>query len=312
MIAFAGRRLLLLVVTVLAATALIFALSAALPGDPGRLILGPFAPQDAVDRMNVRLGADRPLAVRYVVWLGDMLRGDWGRSYAFERPVLALVLERLRVSARLAGAAVAVLVPVTVGASLLAASRPGGVFDRTVGLAALAIGALPEFVTGVLLAAVFGLWLGLLPVQGGGGAGPAGLVLPVATLVLLLFGYLFRVLRAGLVEAAASEYARMAAFKGLSPAAVLLRHALPNAAPPALAVLGAQIGWLVGGLVVVETLFQVPGLGALLLAAATNKDLPLLVGGTVAVTIAFAVGNLLADLAHTSLDPRLRHVGRNG
>ncbi|HZH27771.1 MAG TPA: ABC transporter permease [Azospirillaceae bacterium] len=310
MIAFAGRRLLLLVVTVVAATLLIFTLSASLPGDPGRLLLGPFAPQDAVDRMNVRLGADRPLAVRYVVWLGDMLRGDWGRSYTFEQPVLALVLERLRTSASLAGTAVAVLVPVTVGASLLAASRPGGVFDRAVGLAALAIGALPEFVTGVLLAAVFGLWLGLLPVQGG--AGPAGLVLPVATLVLLLFGYLFRVLRAGLVEAAASEYARTAAFKGLSPAAVLLRHALPNAAPPALAVLGAQIGWLVGGLVVVETLFQVPGLGALLLAAATHKDLPLLVGGTVAVTLAFAVGNFLADLAHTSLDPRLRHAGHGG
>lgn len=314
MLRFTVRRLILLALTLVLASLLVFALTDLLPGDVGRIVLGPFAPQDAVDRLNRELGAERPLVERYFAWIAGVLRGDWGRSYAFDTPVLPLVAERLGRSLVLAGTALALLVPLSIVAGIAAARYEGGPLDRGLTIAALALGALPEFVTGVFLILVFGLWLGALPIQAvaSEGAGllawATHLVLPVACLSLLLFAYLFRMTRASVIEALAADYTRTAVLKGLPERTVLTRHVLRNALPPTLAVAGAQLGWLVGGLVVVETLFKYPGIGSLLHFAATNKDLPLLVGCVLAVTGVFALGNLAADLLHALLDPRLRHA----
>lgn len=314
MLRFAARRTMLLVATLVLASILVFALTDLLPGDVGRIVLGPFAPQDAVDRLNRDLGADRPAVLRYAGWIAGVLRGDWGRSHAFDAPVLPLVAERLGRSLVLAGAALVVLVPLSIAAGIAAARREGGPLDRVLTIAGLAVGALPEFVTGVFLILIFGLWLNLLPIQAlaPDGAGPleraAHLVMPVACLSLLLFAYLFRMTRASVIEALSADYTRTAVLKGLPERVVIRRHVLRNALPPTLAVAGAQLGWLVGGLVVVETLFKYPGIGSLLHVAATNKDLPLLVGCVIAVTGVFALGNLAADLLHAALDPRLRHV----
>jgi peptide/nickel transport system permease protein len=313
MLRFFGRRLLLLGVTLVVASVLIFAITNVLPGDVGRIILGPFAPQDAVARLNAELGTDRPIVIRYVDWLTGVARGDWGRSYAFDTAVFPLVVERLGRSLTLAVSGLVVLVPLAVAAGVAAARREGGVFDRVLSTVSLAFGALPEFVTGVFLILVFGIWLGALPIQAlpPDGAGPltvmAHLVLPVGCLVLLLFAYLFRMTRASMIEALAADYTRTAELKGLPQRTVIWHHVLRNALLPTITVIGAQIGWLVGGLVVVETLFKYPGIGSLIHFAATNKDIPLLVGCSLAITFVFALGNLAADLLYAILNPRVRH-----
>jgi peptide/nickel transport system permease protein len=311
-LAYALRRFGLLAVTLAVASVLIFLVTSVLPGDVGRIVLGPFAQQDAVDTLNRQLGLDRPVLARYVAWVGAVLAGDWGRSIHFQAPVLPLVLERLGRSMLLAGTALALLLPTAVAAGVQAARREGGAFDRIVSLAALSVRALPEFVTGVFLIVLFGIQLGWLPIQALApeGSGPLTvflhLLMPATCLVLVLFAYVFRMARAGVIDALAADWTRTAVLKGLPPRVVVTRHVLRNALLPTIAVVGSQVGWLVGGLVVVETLFRYPGIGTLVHFAAMNKDIPLLVGCAVAITAVFALGNLLADLLTAAIDPRVR------
>ena len=308
------RRLALLLLTLWVTSVLVFLLTAVMPGNIGRIILGPFAAQGAVDALNAQLGYDQPVLVRYLRWAGGLVTGDWGQSLRFEVPVLPLVLERLGRSLILACASLVLLVPVGILLGMLAAEREGGPFDRTVTAVGMALGSLPEFVTGVLLIVVFGLWLEVLPIQAlpPEGAGPLDwarhLLMPALCLVVLMFAYVFRMMRASTVDALAADYTRTAVLKGLPRGLVLRRHVLPNALVPTLAVLGTQLGWLVGGLVVVETLFRYPGLGSLIQFAAAQRDVPLLAGCAMAVAVVYGIGGLLADLAQILLDPRARRA----
>lgn len=314
MLRYTLRRLLLLGVTLAVASVLIFLMTAVLPGNVGRIVLGPFASADAVAALNAQLGLDRPIPLRYWEWISGVLTGDWGRSLSLDTPVLPLVLERLGRSLVLAGLALALLIPVALAAGVAAGLRPGGVFDRSASVVGLALGAMPEFVTGVLLIVFFGIGLGWLPVQAlpPEGAGPLEwlrrLLMPALSLVLLLFAYLFRMTRAGMISELDADYTRTAVLKGLSRAVVVRRHVLRNALLPTITVIGAQLGWLVGGLVVVESLFRYPGIGSLLQSAAANKDIPLLAGGALLVTLVFASANLVADLVYAALNPRVRHA----
>ena len=312
------RRLLLLGMTLFVASALVFVLTNALPGNVGRIILGPFAPDHAVAVLNHQLGLDQPLGVRYLHWIGSLLSGDWGRSLTYETPVLPLVLARLARSLLLAGFSLAMLLPLAIGAGIHAALHEGGWFDRLFSVGGLAFGAIPEFVTGVFLILLFGIVLHWLPVQALPPAGAslmqwlAHLLMPALALVLTLFSYLFRMARSGMLEALAADYTRTATLKGLPGRTVILRHVLRNALLPTITVAGAQIGWMVGGLVVVETLFRYPGIGSLTYSAATHKDLPLLVGCTLAITFVFACANFLADLLYAALNPRARQTIAGG
>ena len=314
MLRFTLRRVLLLLFTLWVTSILIFLLTAVVPGNIGRTILGPFASQHAVDLLNRQLGADRPVVARYVEWFGGLLRGDWGRSLNFDVPVLGLVLQRTGRSLALSLTALAILIPVAIGLGIAAAMREGSAFDRTVTTAGLVLGALPEFITGVFLIAIFGLWLGLLPIQAQAppGAGIGGrlvhLIMPAACLVALLFTYLFRMMRASTVEVLAADATRTAILKGLPQRLVIWRHVVPNAVLPTITVIGAQLGWTVGGLTVVETLFRYPGLGSLVFFSASHRDLPLLVGCTMMIALIYGIGNLLADLAQFLLNPRLRRA----
>ncbi|HYE01141.1 MAG TPA: ABC transporter permease [Alphaproteobacteria bacterium] len=314
MLRFLARRLALLLLTTAVAATLVFFAVQVLPGDIGRTVLGPFAGQEAVAALNRQLGTDRPLPLRYLSWIAGVATGDWGRSFAFEVPVLPLVWERLQRSLILAVAALATVLPLAVLAALAAGRRAGGWLDRGLGLGALALGATPEFVTGVVLLLVFAVWLDWLPVQALAPEGAGALerlrhlALPVLCLSLLLFSYFFRMTRANVLKALGSDYVRTAVLKGLAERTVLWRHVLPNAVVPTIAVAGGQFGWLVGGLVVVETLFRYPGIGSLAHGAALNKDVPLLAGCALAITAVFALGNIAADLAAALLDPRLREA----
>jgi peptide/nickel transport system permease protein len=292
----------------------VFVVSELLPGDVAVFILGQQATPETLEVLRKQLGLNEPAPVRYVAWLIGFLRGDWGRSLALQVPVADLVLSRTINSFVLAGLALAITVPLSVTLGLLAALRHGRLTDRAINLIGLSGLAIPEFVSGVLLIVLFSLTLHIAPAsaQIPTGASPLSvlpaLILPALTLAVTLFAYISRMTRASAIEVLASDYVRTAVLKGLRTPAVIVRHVLRNALLPTVTVIGAQIGWLVGGLVVVEHLFGYPGLGDLLLFAALNKDVPLLEACVMVVASVYMLSNLAAELLFGVLNPRIRYA----
>jgi peptide/nickel transport system permease protein len=306
------RRLGLALVTLLLVSMIVFATAQLLPGDLGRTILGPYATEEQVDALNDRLGADDPAPVRYASWLSRFVQGDWGTSAALRQPVRPLVLERLGNSLLLALYALVLAVPVAVTLGMLAARRRGRLLDAGVSATAVSLLAMPEFVVGTILSIVFAVQLGWFPVSADVPDGALSLLheltLPAAVLALVLFGSLARVARAATVTALDADYTRTATLKGLPARTVLGRHVLPNVLPPTIAAIGAHVGYLVGGIVVVETLFAYPGVGKLLVDSAAAHDLAPLEACVLVTAIAVMVANVAADVAASALDPRLRRV----
>lgn len=301
-----------LLLTLWLVSVLVFLAGQVLPGNVGRAMLGPFADAQAVAELNRRLGTDQPVLLQYWRWLSRAVVGDFGESTAFRASVAPFLWESVRNSAALAAMVLALLVPLGIGLGVLAGLKAGGPLDRTLVLGGVSLGTIPDFVTGLLLLLVFGLWLGWFPISG---AAPAGagflsaayhLVLPAMPLVLNLLGYVARMTRAGVVGALAADYARTAVLKGLKPHEVLLRHVLPNALAPTVAVIATQTGFLLGGLVVIEALFGIRGLGNLVLAAARARDFPVLEAGVLVMAAAFVLTAAAGDLIQVLLDPRLR------
>jgi peptide/nickel transport system permease protein len=292
----------------------VFAVAEVLPGDVGRTILGPFATNEQVERLNRELGLERPLVVRYAGWLGDFVRGEWGDSFLLNTPVRPLVVERAVNSVLLGAFALAFIVPVSIGLGVIAALYRDGFIDRAISVTGLSLIALPEFVVGVIVLVIFAVELGWFPVSSQvPSANPVDVVrqffLPSIPLMLVLFGYIARMARAGTVEALASDYVRTAVLKGLSRWALIWRHVLRNALLPTISVVSVQVGYLFGGLVVVETLFNYPGIGKLLLDSAVGHDLPVLEATVLVVALLYMLSNLVADSLYAVLNPRIR-VGR--
>lgn len=312
---FVLRRIGLALITLWLLSVLVFVGTQLLPGDVGRRILGPFATQEAVDALNARLGTDRPVLVQYWDWISSAVTGDLGFSISFSRPVSEMLGGALINSAKLAALAFAILVPLSLLGGIIAALRRGTLADRVISVGGLSATVIPEFVSGIVLIVIFAVFLGWLP---GTAAAPEGagffgelrhLILPAIPLVLVLFGYIARITRAGVIEALDANYTRTAILKGLPRSTVIRRDVLRNALLPTIAVIASQIGYLIGGLVVVEELFTYQGIGKLLLDAARNADFPLLAGGVLVVGAAFQVSMLLADLAYSWLNPRIRLGG---
>jgi peptide/nickel transport system permease protein len=249
---------------------------------------------------------------RYGEWLVDFLRGDWGTSSALGEPVRPLVLDRLGNSLILAAYALVLAVPAAIALGVRAAARRRGPLDVSVSLLAVALVALPEFVVGTILSIVFAVELGWFPVSSQVPddvlAVLRELTLPAAVLGLGLFGALARVARAGALGALDADYTRTAVLKGLSRRRVVAWHVLPNALPPTIAAVGAQMGYLVGGIVVVETLFSYPGIGKLLLDSAAAHDLAPLEACVLVTAVVVMAANVLADVAASALNPRLRRA----
>jgi peptide/nickel transport system permease protein len=306
------RRLVIALLTLLLVSMLVFATAQLLPGDLGRTILGPYASEEQVAALNDRLGEDDPAPVRYANWLSRFVRGDWGTSATLRQPVRPLVLDRLGNSLVLALYALVLAVPVAVALGMAAARHRGRPLDAAVSATAVSLLAMPEFVIGTILSIVLAVQLGWFPVSAAVPNGALSLLheltLPAAVLALALFGSLARVARAATLTALDADYTRTATLKGLPPRRVLARHVLPNVLPPTIAAIGAQVGYLVGGIVVVETLFTYPGLGKLLLDSATAHDLAPLEACVLATAIAVMAANFAADVAASALDPRLRRA----
>ena len=306
------RRIGLGIVTLWLLSLIVFLAGQVLPGDPGRAVLGPFASPSAVRAYDHQLGVDRPLLVQYLGWVGGLLHGNMGSSYTYRSPVEPLIVAALGNSAKLAILALVIIIPVGIAGGVYAALYAGRAIDRTISLTGLAASTVPEFVSGIVLIIVFGIALKALPIQASTDPGASipvqldHLILPAIPLVLVLFGYIARMARAGTVEALDSDYARTATLKGLPRSVVIRRHVLRNSLLPTITVIATQTGYLIGGLVVVEQLFNYPGIGRLILTAANGKDFPMLEAGVLVIGAVYMVATLIADVLYTVLNPRLR------
>ena len=310
------RRLGLSLVTLLLLSVIVFLGGEMLPGNVGRAMLGPFADQRAVDALNHEMGTDRPMLVRYGDWISRFAVGDMGRSYAYRAPVAPFLGTALAHSALLAALAFALVVPLGLLGGVVAALNVGRPVDRVLTVTGLSAAIVPEFVSGIVLILLFGVWLRWLPISATWPTG-AGvpiqlyhLLLPALTLVLILFGYIARMARAGMIEALDADYTRTATLKGLKRSTVIWRHVLRNALLPTISVIATQTAYLIGGLVVIETLFHYEGIGSLIYVAAKKKDFPMLEAGVLVVGVVFTLATLIADLLYATLNPRIRFGGR--
>ncbi len=309
---FLAKRALLSLITLGILSIVVFLGGQLLPGDVGRAVLGPLADARAVAVFNHQVGVDRPLPVQYWDWITHFLAGDMGRSFTFRAPVAPFIADALANSLKLAALAFALVVPLGIAGGVWAARRVGRWTDRGMVLLGQSLGIVPEFISAIVLILIFGVRLRWLPMSADWpeGAGPLTqvryLILPSLPLVLVFFGYIARVARVGTIEALDADYTRTAILKGLPMRAVMRRHVLPNALLPTITVVASLVGYLAGGLVVIETLFHYRGIGALIYSAARAKDFPMLEAGVLTVGAVYALASVLADLLSASLNPRLR------
>ncbi|MFI7099809.1 ABC transporter permease [Streptomyces sp. NPDC050161] len=306
---FVVRRLVLGAGQTAGVVLLVFALTEALPGDAAVALAGDRPDPERIAAIRASMQLDLPAYERLAHWAGGLLHGDLGRSLVTGRPVTGYLADGLAPTLLLAALTVALLVPVGVGLGVLAARREGGRADRLISSVTLGIYAVPEFAFGVLLVFVFALRLGWLPptAVGYGGdllAHPAALVLPVAVLLARPVCSISRLVRAGMLDALASPYVAQARRYGIGAARIRYAHALPNAVAPAVQQLARTVDWLLGGVIVVEALFVVPGLGTVLLTAVSARDIPVVQGLAVVFGTLTVALNLAADLVTHRLAPR--------
>ena len=313
MIRYIIRRLFLLVFTLLLTSFVIFALTNLLPGDIARLVLGRDASDQAIENFRQEYGLDEPALVQYANWLGGFVTGDWGRSYtAGSPPVRSLVLGRLGNSLILAAATLLVAIPLSVVLGIVAALHENTWLDSAISVTSLSVVGLPEFVTGIVLINVFALGLNWFNATSLVREGQSLLewirtvTLPAITASLVLIGYVTRMTRAGMLEELKKPYVRTAFLKGIPRNKVIFGHVLRNALLPTITIIAISIGWLMGGLVVIENVFNYPGIGSLLVTAVTQKNIPVLQAISVIIVFFFAFSNLVADVLYALLNPRIR------
>jgi len=306
------RRLLATVPVLLLVTAGVFALLHLTPGDPVDAMMAESADASTKESLRRELGLDRPLAVQYAAWMGRLLRGDLGRSIRNGEPVLENVSRRIRPSLQLALLAMAIALTIAFPVAIASAVRHNTGVDRLGTTFALFGICMPNFLLALLLIFVFGVTLRWLPISGyldpleEGWSGLRSLILPAVTLGLALAAVITRTLRSSLLEALAEDYVRTARAKGLSEWVVIRGHVLKNALIPVVTVLGLQLGTLIGGAVITEYVFALPGVGRLVVDAVFARDYPLVQGVILLIALGFIVSNLLVDLLYGYIDPRIR------
>lgn len=309
---FVLRRLGLLLLVLFIVSVLTFGIVNVLPGDVATAILGDMATPDQVTLVRHAMGLNEPVVQRYLHWIGGVLQGNFGMSLQFSQPIGPMLRGRLGNSAILGLLTLAIGAPLGVALGIVAALRPRSLLDRLISGVSVGAHALPEYVTGLLAILAFSVWWQLLPGSSlmdpneNPLSRPEALVMPVGVLVVGMLAVLGQLTRASTIQVMKSPYIRTAILKGVPRWRVVLKHALPNLLPPAIAEIGMYFGYVIGGLVVVETLFSYAGLGQMMTNAVAYRDVPTIEAAVLVVAAAYGLGNLLADIAALLLNPRLR------
>jgi peptide/nickel transport system permease protein len=317
MLQFLLRRILAVLPVLFVVSLVVFLILRLAPGDPAAVIAGNSATNEDIAKIQVQLGLDRSIPVQYGIWMGNVFQGDLGFSYYLNKPVTELIAQRVEPTLSLAFGTVILAILIAIPLGTLAAWRMGGWLDRLLSGFSVAGFSVPVFVIGYLLIYLFAIRLEWLPVQGykslsgPSAAGPWAwmrqLILPWMTLAMIYVALIARVTRASMSEALTEDYIRTARAKGITESAVLLRHALANAAVPIVTVVGIGIALLIGGVVVTETVYAIPGLGSLTVDAVLNRDFPVIQGLVLLFSVSYVLINLLVDLSYLVLDPRIRY-----
>ena len=308
------KRLLFVIPVLFGLSLIVFSIMALIPGDPAIAILGAYATPENVARINAELGLDKPLPIQYLTWVGHLLTGDFGRSYSLDRPVLDEVLERFSATLVLAGAAFVLCAIFGLLAGVVSAVRQYGLADKIITLAVLIGISIPSFALGLLLILFFAVRLrwfpasGMINIYGEGGIGDVlyHLVLPAITLSVVATGVVARLTRSAMLEVLRQDFIRTARAKGAGEMRVIWRHAFRAALVSVIPVLGIQAGFVLGGAVYIETVFQWPGIGRMLVTAISTRDVLLVQGGVMFVATCYVLFNLGADIVQSLLDPRIR------
>ncbi|HEY8594961.1 MAG TPA: ABC transporter permease [Devosiaceae bacterium] len=308
------KRLLFVIPVLFGLSLIVFSIMALIPGDPAIAILGAYATPENVARINAELGLDKPLPIQYLTWVGHLLTGDFGRSYSLDRPVLDEVLERFSATLVLAGAAFVLCAIFGLLAGVVSAVRQYGLADKIITLAVLIGISIPSFALGLLLILFFAVRLrwfpasGMINIYGEGGIGDVlyHLVLPAITLSVVATGVVARLTRSAMLEVLRQDFIRTARAKGAGEMRVIWRHAFRAALVSVIPVLGIQAGFVLGGAVYIETVFQWPGIGRMLVTAISTRDVLLVQGGVIFVATCYVLFNLCADIVQSLLDPRIR------
>jgi peptide/nickel transport system permease protein len=308
-----GRRLIATIPVMAVVAVVVFMLLRLTTGDPAAIIAGDNATSQDVAAIREKLGLDRPLAEQFVIWLGRLARGDFGESFFFKKQVSELIAERVEPTLALATSTIVLTVLLAVPLGVLAAWRRGTWLDRLVmGFSVLGF-SVPVFVIGYLLIYLFAIELAWVPVQGyqrlrdGLGGFLVRLILPSITLAVVFVALIARITRASVLEVLNADYVRTARAKGLAELPVMLRHVLRNAAVPIVTVIGVGIAVLIGGVVVTESVYSIPGLGRLTVDAVLARDYPTVQAVILLFSVVYVLINLLVDLSYTFLDPRIRY-----
>jgi peptide/nickel transport system permease protein len=314
MTAYILKRLIAVVPVLIGLSIIVFLVMAMIPGDPATAILGAYATPENVERINRDLGLDRSLLQQYLIWIGNILEGDLGRSYILNRPVLAEVTDRLGATLILAGTSLLLCAAIGLLAGIVSAMYQYGWADRIITFVVLAGISMPSFWLGLLLILLFAVQWQIFPASGmyavyGGGDLPDllwHLILPSFTLAVVAAGVIARLTRGAMLEVLRQDFIRTARAKGLRENRVIYGHAFRAAIVSVIPVIGIQAGFVLGGAVYIETVFQWPGIGAMLVKAISTRDIPLVQGGVLVVAASYVLFNLLADVIQTLLDPRIR------
>lgn len=316
MLAVLIRRLVSLVITLFAVSLIIYVVMGLLPGDPAAIMLGTSASPDTLAALQKQMGLDQPLPLRYLHWLAGVFRGDLGQSYTYGVPVAGLIVERLAVTLPLALLAVCLSITIAIPLGVAAARNRNGALDFVAGLFSHVGIAVPGFWVGLLLIIVFSTTLGWMPSGGFPGwtpsfsAGLIALVLPAVALALSQAGVLTRVCRSAVLEVMNEDFVRTARAKGLSERVALWRHAVPNAMIPVVTMIGLQFTFLIAGAVLVENVFNLPGLGRLAYQALTQRDIVVMQSVVLFFSALVIIMNFVVDIAYLFIDPRLRAGAR--
>ncbi len=308
------KRLLSAVPVLFGITVIVFLIMAMIPGDPATAILGSYATPENVEKLNRDLGLDKPLVTRYFIWLGNMLQGDFGRSFALNRPVLDEVLERFSATLILAGVSFVMCAVLGIASGVVSAARQYGFADKAITFVVLLGISIPSFFLGMMMILIFAVNLRWLPVSGmyaiyGGGDLPDlvnHLVMPALALAVVATGVVARLSRSAMLEVLRQDFIRTARAKGVNERGVIWRHALRAAMVSIIPVLGIQAGFVLSGAVYIEMVFQWPGVGRMLVDAILKRDILLVQGGVVFVAACYVLFNIAVDVAQSMLDPRIK------